>query len=114
MGYTQSPLGSEPPIAATATYDRANIQNLPYYSPEPQKLPSRVYLRVGKADESDLGFKKAMNLLEIFCDGGCEVIFYDRSISKYIKVNSPRLMATPFVISELEKLLGKENVAAKT
>ncbi len=115
MGYTQSPQSSEPPMMGSApAYDRANMQNPQYYSPEPQKLPSRVYLRVGKADESDLGFKKAMNLLEIFCDGGCEVIFYDRSSSKYIKVNSPRLMATPFVISELEKLLGKENVAAKT
>ena len=81
--------------------------------PDPDPPPKRVYLRVDKADESDSGFRKALNLVNIFCDGMSEVVFYDKSKSEYIKLNGVRLMATGFVVNELKELLGDENVVLK-
>ncbi|MGN1127568.1 MAG: DNA polymerase III subunit alpha [Candidatus Flemingiibacterium sp.] len=75
--------------------------------------PKRIYLRVDRADESDRSFSKALNLVNIFCDGSCEVIFYDKSSAEYKKISGIGLMATPFVIGELRSLLGVENVVAK-
>mgnify|MGYP004653785903 CR=1 FL=1 len=83
------------------------------YNEQPEPMPSRIYLRVDRADDSDRGFRKAMNLVNIFCDGTCEVVFYDKSKSGYIKLNGMKLMATGFVQNELRALLGAENVVAK-
>ena len=83
------------------------------YFPDPVPMPHRIYLRVDKADESDRGFRKALNLVNIFCEGGCEVVFYDKSKSEYIKLNGLKLMATGFAVNELKELLGGENVVLK-
>ena len=83
------------------------------YFPDPVPTPHRIYLRVDKADESDRGFRKALNLVNIFCEGGCEVVFYDKSKSEYIKLNGLKLMATGFAVNELKELLGGENVVLK-
>jgi hypothetical protein len=40
------------------------------------------------------------------------VIFYDMSDGKYYATNL-RMKATPFVLTRLEGILGKENVVAK-
>ena len=70
---------------------------------------TKVYIRVPNFN-CDL-FKKARNIVEIF-EGDKRVIFYDSSNSK--AVNFPLgIDATPYVISELVSLLGKENVVPK-
>ena len=69
----------------------------------------KVYIRVPDFN-CDI-FKKARNLVEIF-EGNIRVIFYDSSRSQ--AVNFPQgIDATPYVISELVKLLGQENVVPK-
>ena len=45
-------------------------------------------------------------------DGTTAVIFYDMSDGKYYASNL-RMKATPFVLTRLEGILGKENVVAK-
>ena len=70
---------------------------------------TKVYIRV--PDFNCELFKKARNIVEIF-EGDKKVIFYDSSNSK--AVNFPLgIDATPYVISELISLLGKENVVPK-
>ncbi len=75
--------------------------------------PSKVYLRVEHTDERDRLFKKAENLVYIFCDGMSEVIFYDKSTSEYKRLSGIRLAASPFVINELRLVLGDDNVVVK-
>ena len=80
-------------------------------SPYPSEFHNvtKVYIRVPDFN-CDL-FKKARNIVEIF-EGDKRVIFYDSSNSK--AVNFPLgIDATPYVISELISLLGKENVVPK-
>ncbi len=78
-----------------------------------QAQPSRIFLRVDSMEEADRGFSKALNLVHIFCDGTCEVVFYDKAKGSYVKLNEPRLAASPFVVNELKALLGDENVVVK-
>lgn len=82
------------------------------YSPAPQQI-GKVYLRVEHTDERDRLFKKAENLVYIFCDGLAEVIFYDKSTSEYKRLSGIKLAASPFVINELKALLGDDNVVIK-
>ena len=53
--------------------------------------------------------KKAENLVAIFC-GNTRVLFYDASEKKYIALSNYGADASKRLISELEALLGKENV----
>ena len=70
---------------------------------------TKVYIRV--PDFNCELFKKARNIVEIF-EGGIRVIFYDASNSR--AVSFPQgIDATPYVITELVKLLGQENVVPK-
>ena len=78
----------------------------PAQTPPPQKL----YLRV--PDMEGEPYQKALNLCEIFCDGGTAVIFYDVSAGKYF-ATSLKIRATPFVLARMEAVLGKENVVGK-
>ena len=72
--------------------------------------PQKLYLRVPDM-EGEL-YRKALNLCEIFCDGTTAVIFYDVNTGKYYATNL-KIRATPFVLTRLENLLGKENVVGK-
>jgi len=92
---------------------QAVSRSAPMQSAPAGQMPSKIYLRVECTDISDRGFKKAENLVNIFCDGTCEVIFYDKSTSEYKRMNGVRLFATPFVVSELQLILGAENVVLK-
>ena len=56
--------------------------------------------------------KKAKNLVEIF-DGETPVVFFEADRNQYLNEMHFSLDATPFVIGELKKLLGDENVAVK-
>ncbi len=76
----------------------------------PPALPRKVYLRL--PDREGPTYRKALNLVEIFCDGQAEVILYDGSDQKYYTTGL-RLSATPFVLSRLKALLGDGNVVAK-
>ena len=74
----------------------------------PTKI-KKVYLRVPKIESAEA--KKAKNLIEIF-DGEIPVAFYETESKQYFNF-SVSLDATPFVIGELKKLLGDENVVVK-
>ena len=76
----------------------------------PPAPPQKLYLRV--PDREGEAYKKALNLAEIFCDGTTAVIFFDMSDGKYYASNL-KMKATPFVLTRLEGILGKENVVAK-
>jgi hypothetical protein len=54
-----------------------------------------------------------MALVEIFCQGKCEVIFYDNSSASYKKLASPKLELTENVYKLLSDICGKENVIVK-
>lgn len=104
---------------ATAAVNRVPVSPVSA-QPQPQPtldtgspMPSRVFLRVDSTSGDDKAFKKAENLVNIFCDGTAEVVFYDRSSSEYKKLNGIRLYATPFVINELKTVLGEDNVVIK-
>ena len=56
--------------------------------------------------------KKAKNLVEIF-DGETPAIFFEADSGEYRKDIKLWLDATPFVIGELKKVLGDENVVVK-
>ena len=90
----------------------AAYQPRPVQAPPPA-LPSRVFLRVEHADTSDIGFRKAENLVQIFCDGFAEVVFYDKAKAEYKRMTGIRLAASPFVLDELRAVLGAENVVVK-
>jgi len=90
--------------------------NIPQAREVPPPMPqtiSKVYLRVDRADETDAKFKKAENLVQIFCDGFAEVIFYDKEKAEYRRMTGIRLAASPFVSRELREVLGEENVVVK-
>ena len=70
-----------------------------------------IYLATDPDREGE-AYKKALNLAEIFCDGTTAVIFFDMSDGKYY-ASSLKMRATPFVLTRLEGILGKENVVAK-
>ncbi len=71
--------------------------------------PAKIFLRVTGTDSKEA--KKAVNLIEIF-DGTVPVIFYETKSKRYLNF-SLGLDATPFVINELKKILGDENVVVK-
>ena len=52
------------------------------------------------------------NLAAIFCDGQTALFYYDGSTGTYSPCQGT-VAATPFVLSRLERILGKENVVAK-
>lgn len=103
---------SAPPPAKNATYVN-NIGTSGQNNSESQDIPKKLYLRVDKTDECDIKFRKALNLVNIFCDGLCDVIFYDKSQNKYSKLAGIKFYATKFTVNELYELLGKENVVLK-
>ena len=72
----------------------------------------RLYIRVDKFG-SDM-YEKAVNMLEIFCDGNTEVVFFDRSDRKYVKYNAGKAHIDEYVLSELAGICGgAENVVVK-
>ena len=75
-----------------------------------KKPIAKLFLRVTSTDSAEA--KKAINLVGIF-DGNIPVIFYETENSKYVQRADLKIDATPFVISELKKLLGDENVVEK-
>lgn len=107
----------QPEAPRTAAPAQPDIQrqssSVSGWQPYQPLCPSRVYLRVDRADENCREFRKAVNLAGIFCDGTTEVIFYDKSKSAYVKMNGVRLAASPFVVNELRELLGEENVVVR-
>jgi hypothetical protein len=102
--YEAMPAAATPPRQASAG-------PAPRTSPTPPSAPpQKLYLRV--PDREGEPYRKALNLAEIFCDGTTAVIFYDMSEGKYYASNL-RMKATPFVLTRLTEILGKENVVAK-
>lgn len=99
----------------------AELENAPqkrYQRPVPEvvvpkttsKPITKLFLRVSSTDSKEA--KKAINLIGIF-DGSIPVIFYETEKAKYVQRADLKIDATPFVISELKKLLGDTNVVEK-
>ncbi len=76
----------------------------------PPAPPKKLYLRVPERESRET--KKALNLAAIFCDGGTEMILYDMKEKKYLSTGM-HMTVTPYILSKLEAVLGKENVVAK-
>ncbi len=78
--------------------------------PPPPAAPRKLYLRVPEKDCPET--QKALNLAAIFCDGGVEVILYDRREQKYLSTGLS-MTVTPYILSQLEQVLGEGNVVTK-
>ncbi|MBO5043037.1 MAG: DNA polymerase III subunit alpha [Clostridia bacterium] len=105
-------LGPAEPRAATLTgapQRRPAAIEHPVEPPKPQ-VPTRVYLRV--PDLAGEKYRKAENLVRIFCDGTTEAVFYDESEKKYVK-HPVKVRLTPVVKERLMRILGEENVVIK-
>jgi DNA polymerase-3 subunit alpha len=70
---------------------------------------SKLYLRVPSLTCKE--YLKAKNIVDIF-DGSVKVIFYDRETSSYSNYPSG-ISATKYILSELQEILGNENVVLK-
>ncbi|MCL2814306.1 MAG: DNA polymerase III subunit alpha [Oscillospiraceae bacterium] len=68
---------------------------------------SVLYLKVPGME--DASYNKAMQLIELF-DGKTEVKIYDESTKKIYSVKNPGITMDPVCLSELENLLGGDNV----
>ncbi len=99
-----------PPVRGAAVKP---VRPLTQPTTPPSAAPTKIFLRVESTAESDRTFMKAQNLCHIFCDGTAEIIFFDKSIGEYKRMNGIRLFATPFVINEFRELLGNDNVVIK-
>ncbi len=77
--------------------------------PSDEGKPKKLYLRV--AGMSSEQYKKAENLIEIF-PGTTAVMYYDAESKKYFSRRTG-MEVTPFLLSELSKYLGRENVVYK-
>ncbi len=82
----------------------------PISTPTQQNKVSKIYLRVSSVTSREA--LKAINLIEIF-DGTVPVIFFETESGKYTARKDLLLDASPFVINELKKVLGEENVVTK-
>lgn len=70
----------------------------------------KIFLRV--PDTTGEAYLKAENLVNIFCDGQTEVVFFDMSQGKYLRYHA-KLRLTPVVKERLTAILGGENVVVK-
>ncbi len=117
-----SSYGYNPYLAMSPAPQSAAPRQVPQTSapPEPRPasaprqpaftVPAKLYLRVD--DLSCAAYRKAVNLMQIFCEGHTAVIFYDRSTGKYT-APAGYMTVTPFILTRLEALLGKENVVPR-
>ena len=74
------------------------------------QAPQKIYLRV--PDMECDKFRYAKNLVDIFNEGTLTVIFYDESKKKYSEYNQ-KMYYSEYAISEIEKVIGKENCVLK-
>lgn len=78
-------------------------------TPEVAKA-DKIFLRV--PDTMGERYLKAENLVNIFCDGQTEVVFYDMSQGKYLRYHV-KVRLTSLVKERLTAILGEENVVVK-
>ncbi len=102
-----------PPVRQAAQGSAPQASPAVLVFPETQTRPAppkKLYLRVPDRDGET--YRKAINFVEIFCDGTTEVILYDMSQGKYYATGL-RMAATPLTLDRLCGILGRENVVAK-
>ena len=88
---------------------KPQVAQTPIQAKPQQASPQRVkklFLRVPKLDCEQT--KKAQNLVEIF-EGTTAVVLYECESGKYLP-SGLGAEVTPFLVSELKKILGEENV----
>ena len=110
-------IGQKPATERQPTYNPYESMPATKTNPVPKPAPAsqsappqKIYLRV--PDREGEIYKKALNLCEAFRGGTTSVIFYDMKEGKYYASNL-NMRVTPFVLTRLENVLGKENVVAK-
>ena len=102
--------GYNPYLAMSGAADVRPAEQ-PVRQPAPVFIPpKKLYLRV--PDLTGTAYKKAVNLMQIFNEGQTAVFFYDESTGKYTEC-AGRMTVTPFILTRLEALLGKENVVGR-
>ncbi|MBE6600127.1 MAG: DNA polymerase III subunit alpha [Ruminococcaceae bacterium] len=77
--------------------------------PKSEPKPKKLYLRVPNMSSEE--YKKSENLIEIF-PGDTPVMYYETESKKYF-VRHSGMHISSFLLSELEKYLGKDNVVYK-
>lgn len=97
----------------TAAYNP--YESMPSTSQAPKttgtpKPAARLFLRV--PDLEGEHYRKALNLVEIFCDGTTAVFFYDQKNAAYTPCLG-HVRLTPFVKERFVRLLGDANVVEK-
>jgi DNA polymerase-3 subunit alpha len=97
-------------ISRSPVRENAEVQTTKQIKTE-LSTASKIYLKVPSLDS--VQYRRAMALVEIFCEGKCEVIFYDNSSASYKKLASPKLELTENVYKLLSDICGKENVIVK-
>ena len=92
------------PLIENSRYDGTKKE-----SSSREKGVKRLFLRV--PDMNSTPYKKAANLIDIF-EGVTQTVFFDSSESKYVTYERGASV-DEFIIGELKKLLGDENVVYK-
>lgn len=74
--------------------------------------PKKVYLRVDKIGSPM--YEKAVNMLEIFCDGRVVAVFYDREKGSYHEYTTHTVFVDAYVAKQLADICGGvENIAIR-
>ncbi len=98
------PASKSEPMGSVAPQKQEKTESVQNISPR-----ARLFLRVD--DLSCHAYQKAKNLVDIF-DGPVAVIFYDTSKKAYAPY-AKGMALTPFLLQELQDLLGAEHVVLK-
>jgi len=99
------------PAAPTKAYNPYEaMPSIPQGQAQPAPKAQKIFLRL--PDMTGELFLKAKNLVDIFAGVELEVLFYSAEDKKYSRY-SERLAYTPFIIGELKRLLGDDNVILK-
>ena len=75
-----------------------------------QKAPSKLFLKVESMDSAEC--RRVQSFLQIFT-GSVPVVFYDASTGKYMQSEGVSVTPTPFVLRELEEILGENAVVVR-
>ncbi len=72
--------------------------------------PSKLFLKVDSMDSAPA--RRAQSFLQIFT-GSLPVVFYDKSVGKYLQSAGVTVTPTPFVLRELKEILGEDAVVLR-
>lgn len=99
--------------ADTGVDERPTVRETPVTSEiKLPDAPKKVYLRVDRIGSQM--YERAVNMLEIFCDGRVSVCFYDREKGSYHEYDAHTVYIDRYVFGELADICGGvENVVVR-